>query len=400
MGLSDALNSLVSSLKGNSSVQKSGGTGNSDSSTVSAAVEEALGNELANIGKETESAKSIEEKANAALEDLMSKLGLSGSEADETLGKLETAFSEEIKERDKEKYKEIEIKEIDDTDSISETDKTDNVKETDETDEDKSVDDKLDEMTDEELEALYDAIKDKLEFSPKEADAYAKGEVEVKARIEEAIENNPDMDPAEIEEQIRAAYELENPEYAEAKEEAEAVMEKHDKAMDEVYNTYCEENPQPVLEDFDTPEEYAKALGKWASEAEKHMDEAERNYLKENDNYKNLKWAELKAEGPFEFIDDPITGPLYPEEPLKPILKDPGFSKIIPSDGIDQNISKFIDDSTINVIQRMTGGYDFDFEPSGNGANAIKQLMIDSGVLQEDSSGNIDYAGFLKTLID
>ena len=105
MGLSDALNSLVSSLKGSNSVQKSGGTGNNNSA-MNEVAEEAIGNQLANIGKEEESAKTIEEKANAALEDLMGKLGLSASDAEETLGELKNVFKEEIQER-----KEVELQE-------------------------------------------------------------------------------------------------------------------------------------------------------------------------------------------------------------------------------------------------------------------------------------------------
>ena len=396
MGLSDALNSLVSSLKGNTSAQQTGAANGASSASgssgatvgvASSAVEEALGNQLANIEKEPESAKSIEEKANSALEDLMSKLGLSGSEEEETLGELKSVFAEEIEARE-------------DDATVKDTDEVDETGEVDETDEGKSVDDILDEISDEDLQGLYDAIKDKLEFSPEEASAYVEGEAEVKARIEEAVENNPDMEPAEIEEQIRAAYELENPEYADAKKEADAVMEKYDKAMDEEYNAYCEENPQPALEDFDSPEEYAKALGEWASDAGKHMNEAEHNYLKENENYRNLKFAEMKSKFknlPYELDKKPILK--NPEDPgFKKILPDdgidldPGFSKILPDDGIDLDpgFSKIISDSD----------YKLEFVPEGDGAEVIKQMMIDDGVLPGEGSGYIDYAGYLKTLVD
>ena len=317
MGLSDALNNLVNKISGGGSgagtPAKTGATGgagcvggaNSPSGGggyANSMAEEAIGNQLAGIDKEPLSAKSAEEKANSALEDLMGKLGISSGSEDE-ISAVRTEIENEIKAKKAEK--------AEGTEETKETEKSGEVDTT-------GIEDQFDGMTQEELEALKEELDDYLEFSPEEADAYVKGEAELQSRIDEAVANNPDMDPEAIAKEIREAYELENPEWADAAREAERVEAQHTEAMNEAYNAFCEENPQPAKEDFDSPAEYAEALNKWSAEVEKHMQEAEKKYREENQNYDNLKNAELKhkiLEGRKPFEIDPSD--------LKPIVKDP-----------------------------------------------------------------------------
>ena len=153
------------------------------------------------------------------------------------------------------------------------------------------------------------------------------------------------MDPAEIEAKVREAYELENPEYAKAAEEAAKVLEAHDSAMEEAYAAYQEENPMPNEADYSNPSEYLAAMEEWSAAAKEHMEEQEANYRKENENYDNLmdavEWENLNDL--FPNLKKPPS-----DEPSIIVRPDPGF-QINPSDvdpGIrieDPGFSRIVD---------------------------------------------------------
>ena len=256
------------------------GGGRVNSYQANNAAETAIGEQLSGNKYEAESAKTIEEKVSAALDELMSSLGLAAGDADEMLTEMSSAIETEIETREAEEAKELE-------DTVEES----IVNETEETELDPEVQGILDGMSDEELDALKKAIEEEQkdrEFTDEEAATFASGEEEVQARVKEAIENKPDMDPAEVEAKVREAYELENPEYAAAAEEAANVLQEHNAAMEEAYAAYQEENPMPNEADYSNPTEYLAAMNEWTAAAEEHMNEQEAKYREENENYDNL----------------------------------------------------------------------------------------------------------------
>ena len=162
LDLGAALSNLANKISGCGS-----GGGRVNSYQANNAAETAIGEQLSGNKYEAESAKTIEEKASAALDELMSSLGLAAGDADEMLTEMSSAIETEIETREAEEAKELE-------DTVEES----IVNETEETELDPEVQAALDGMTDEELEAMRKAIeqeqKDR-EFTDEEAATFAAG---------------------------------------------------------------------------------------------------------------------------------------------------------------------------------------------------------------------------------
>ena len=141
LDLGAALSNLANKISGGGSGDggannvgaTSGASGGSRVNSYQAnnAAETAIGEQLSGNQYEAESAKTIEEKASAALDELMSSLGLAAGDADEALTEMSSAIETEIETREAKEAKEVE--------------------ETEETEVDPEVQAALDGMTDEEL---------------------------------------------------------------------------------------------------------------------------------------------------------------------------------------------------------------------------------------------------------
>ena len=351
MDLGAALNNLANKINGGNTenigamggANASGGAGSA--SQLERALETAIGEQLAGNGNEAESAKTIEEKASAAIDDLMEKLGLSGG-GEEEGGKT-------LLDTDK-----IDISGLDKDTLIDKLKKNPS-----------SIDiDKLPEDLKEKLEEFIDEAT----FSDQESKDFVAGEREINERLQEAIKNNPDADPAEMEKEIREAYALENPAHAEAKAEVDAENEKHDAAHKEASDSFISENPVPEMGNFDSVDDFNKAMDEWQENYESHMSDFEKQYVEDNPKYEDTKKAEAKAEllkqldgnkpffkKPDIIPDDPgiiWDGPEKPTMPYKPA--DPGIIWDRPSNDDEPwkiikegDLPHFIDGELENMLE-------------------------------------------------
>ena len=101
-GGGDNSSGSANNVGGSGSVRGTGNAGGGHSG-VRHAAETAIGEQLSGNGYTAESAKSIEEKARAALDDLMASLGLSTSEEDSALIQMEKTIKDEIASREADK---------------------------------------------------------------------------------------------------------------------------------------------------------------------------------------------------------------------------------------------------------------------------------------------------------
>ena len=250
-----ALNNLLRIANVGSEV--SGKTGDSESDYAKA--DTAIGQELSG---NTYDIESPEEKANE-LDELMEKLGLICSEeAEEELGLNKES---------------LDISELDKNELIDLIKKHPEIKD-------------QNKIPEEIIELLDRAI-----FSEKEENDYINGEREINIRLQEAIKNNPDVDPAEMEKEIREAYAFENPAHTEAKTEVDAEREKHDAASKEASDSFLSKNPVPELNNFESVRDFNKAIDKWQANYESHMDKFEKQYIEDNPKYEDTQRAETSA---------------------------------------------------------------------------------------------------------
>ena len=136
-----------------------------------------------------------------------------------------------------------------------------------------------------------------------------------------------------MEKEIREAYALENPAHAEAKAEVDAENEKHDAAHKEASDGFISENPVPEMGNYDSVEDFNKAMDEWQANYESHMADFEKQYKEDNPKYEDTQKAELRA-NLLKNLDDkgPILKPdpgivrIKPDEPTLPLNPiDPGI---------------------------------------------------------------------------
>ena len=323
MDLGAALNNLAAKISGGNTENVGSSSNTKSASQLKREVETTIGEQLSGNSNKAESAKNIEEKTSAAIDDLMEKLGLSGSKEDSEKTLLEAG--------------KIDISIIDKEELIKKLEINPN-----------SID--LNKLPDDLFKKVLEEDEDDdATFSLKERIDFIQGEMELGERIEEAIKNNPDADPAEIEKEIREAYALENPAHAEAKAEVDAENEKYDAAHKEASDNYVNENPVPEMGNFDSVEDFNKAMDEWQANYESHMADFEEQYKEDNPKYKDVK----SAENLLELLKKEGDSPIYIDDPI--IKKEPVHTRFIMEDSTNKEyldmVEEKIEDSSIKYFK-------------------------------------------------
>lgn len=290
MDLGAALNNFANKITGGSSdVAENSNELKSTGERLKREYDTALGEKLSGSENKLIEKKGIEEKA-SELDELMEKLGLIASEE----SKEEIGLDEGS----------LDISKLNKDELIKMLEKFPDLK-------DKK------EIPEDILKLLDEAT-----FSKKEERDYVNGEREINRRLQEAIKNNPDADPAEMEKEIREAYAFENPAHAEAKAEVDAEREKHDAASKEASDSFLNENPVPELDNFDSVDEFNKAMDEWQANYESHMSKFENQYLEDNPKYEDTQRAEKRAKGTGIWDTEPIHIAPIPK-PISPTIPAP-----------------------------------------------------------------------------